>query len=29
MDGLNQINLNEKIGITFESGLRSILRQDP
>ena len=29
MDGLNQINLNEKIGITFESGLRSMLRQDP
>lgn len=29
VDGINQINLNEKIGITFESGLRSILRQDP
>ena len=27
--GINQINLNPKIGITFGSGLRSILRQDP
>ncbi len=29
MPHVNQMNLNEKIGITFESGLRSILRQDP
>ncbi|MGG7176137.1 GspE/PulE family protein [Clostridium paraputrificum] len=29
MDGINQINLNQKIGITFARGLRSILRQDP
>lgn len=27
--GINQISLNPKIGITFASGLRSILRQDP
>lgn len=27
--GINQINLNPKIGITFGAGLRSILRQDP
>lgn len=27
--GLNQINVNPKTGLTFASGLRSILRQDP
>ncbi len=27
--GINQIQVNEKIGITFESALRAILRQDP
>lgn len=27
--GLNQINVNNKAGLTFDSGLRSILRQDP
>lgn len=27
--GINQIQVNEKIGLTFEKGLRSILRQDP
>lgn len=29
LDGINQINVNVKAGITFSSGLRSILRQDP
>jgi type IV pilus assembly protein PilB len=29
IDGISQINVNEKAGITFSSGLRSILRQDP
>ncbi|MBE6052015.1 MAG: type II/IV secretion system protein [Clostridium sp.] len=29
MNGINQVNLNPKIGVTFSSGLRSILRQDP
>lgn len=29
MDGINQVQVNSKIGLTFESGLRSILRQDP
>ena len=29
MDGMNQVALNTKIGMTFASGLRSILRQDP
>lgn len=28
-DKINQIQVNEKIGLTFSSGLRSILRQDP
>lgn len=27
--GINQVQINEKIGMTFASGLRSILRQDP
>jgi len=27
--GINQINVNPKAGLTFASGLRSILRQDP
>lgn len=27
--GMNQIQVNDKIGLTFEVGLRSILRQDP
>jgi len=27
--GVNQINVNERAGLTFASGLRSILRQDP
>ncbi|GAB6148882.1 GspE/PulE family protein [Clostridium novyi] len=29
MDGVNQVNVNTKAGLTFASGLRSILRQDP
>ena len=28
-DNINQIQVNEKVGMTFASGLRSILRQDP
>lgn len=27
--GINQISINEKIGLTFQNALRSILRQDP
>lgn len=27
--GINQVNVNNKSGMTFASGLRSILRQDP
>lgn len=29
MDGANQVQINDKTGMTFASGLRSILRQDP
>ncbi|MDO4271576.1 MAG: GspE/PulE family protein [Candidatus Saccharibacteria bacterium] len=29
MDGVNQIQVNNAVGLTFASGLRSILRQDP
>lgn len=29
MDGINQIQVNSEVGLTFASGLRSILRQDP
>ncbi|MCF6094211.1 GspE/PulE family protein [Microaerobacter geothermalis] len=29
MDGVNQIQVNPKAGVTFSAGLRSILRQDP
>lgn len=28
-DKINQIQVNQKVGLTFESGLRSVLRQDP
>ncbi|ADV45318.1 type II secretion system protein E (GspE) [Nitratifractor salsuginis DSM 16511] len=28
-ENINQIQVNEKVGLTFASGLRSILRQDP
>lgn len=29
MDGINQIQVNNAVGLTFANGLRSILRQDP
>ncbi len=29
LDGIGQIQVNSKIGLTFANGLRSILRQDP
>ena len=29
MDGINQIQVNTEVGLSFASGLRSILRQDP
>ncbi len=29
MAGINQIQVNQEVGLTFASGLRSILRQDP
>ena len=29
LDGVNQVQVNVKAGLTFASGLRSILRQDP
>ncbi len=29
IDGVNQIQVNEDVGLTFAKGLRSILRQDP
>ena len=29
MEGISQVNVNTKAGLTFASGLRSILRQDP
>ncbi len=29
MEGITQIHVNAKIGLTFSSGLRSIVRQDP
>ncbi|MDD5693276.1 MAG: GspE/PulE family protein, partial [Patescibacteria group bacterium] len=29
IDGINQIQINSGVGLTFASGLRSILRQDP
>ncbi|HCR56007.1 TPA: type II secretion system protein E [Candidatus Saccharibacteria bacterium] len=29
MEGVNQIQVNSEVGLTFASGLRSILRQDP
>lgn len=29
LEGLNQVQVNEKAGLTFASALRSILRQDP
>ncbi len=29
VDGVNQVQINEKTGMTFAAGLRAILRQDP
>lgn len=29
LEGINQVQVNEDVGMTFASGLRSILRQDP
>jgi len=29
IDGINQIHVNPQVGLTFASGLRSIVRQDP
>ena len=29
MEGINQIQVNSEVGLTFSAGLRSILRQDP
>ncbi|HEX5744181.1 MAG TPA: ATPase, T2SS/T4P/T4SS family, partial [Candidatus Saccharimonadales bacterium] len=29
IDGINQIQINPAVGLTFASGLRSVLRQDP
>ncbi|MGL4363242.1 MAG: GspE/PulE family protein [Cellulosilyticaceae bacterium] len=29
IDGINQVQINKKAGLTFASGLRSVLRQDP
>ncbi len=29
VDGVNQVQVNSEVGLTFASGLRSILRQDP
>lgn len=29
MDGINQVHVNQKAGLTFAAALRSILRQDP
>ena len=29
IDGATQVQINEKVGLTFANGLRSILRQDP
>lgn len=29
LEGINQVNVNDKVGLTFESALRAFLRQDP
>ncbi|WP_300258875.1 ATPase, T2SS/T4P/T4SS family [Clostridium sp.] len=29
IEGINQVNVNNKVGLTFATGLRAILRQDP
>ena len=29
LEGINQVNVNEKVGLTFDTALRAFLRQDP
>jgi len=29
LEGINQVNVNEKVGLTFDAALRAFLRQDP
>lgn len=29
LEGINQVNVNDKVGMTFEAALRAFLRQDP
>ncbi|GMQ97296.1 MAG: type IV-A pilus assembly ATPase PilB [Gammaproteobacteria bacterium] len=29
LEGVNQVNINEKVGMTFEAALKAFLRQDP
>jgi len=29
LDGVHQMQINEKIGLTFANGLKTVLRQDP
>ncbi len=29
LEGINQVNVNDKVGLTFETALRAFLRQDP
>ncbi|HCN16265.1 MAG TPA: hypothetical protein DIS69_09435, partial [Moraxellaceae bacterium] len=29
LEGINQVNVNNKVGLTFASALKSFLRQDP
>ncbi len=29
LEGINQVNVNDKVGLTFEAALRAFLRQDP
>ena len=29
LDGINQVQINPRVGLTFANGLRSVLRQDP
>ncbi|MDB0156027.1 hypothetical protein CTY75_26865, partial [Acinetobacter baumannii] len=29
LEGINQVNVNPKVGLTFAAALKSFLRQDP
>lgn len=29
LEGINQVNVNQKVGLSFATALRSFLRQDP